>query len=145
LPHGSPHSFSRVTSRVEPQKTPFFIGSSRVHGSSPRRAPPLLSTCSHPRKHSGLIGICRINRDQSALALRTLRHRLCSKASVYLDYYGLTEPPFDITPNPRFLFYSAKHREAFNHLLYGIRERKGFVQLTGEVGAGKSTLCRAML
>jgi general secretion pathway protein A len=64
---------------------------------------------------------------------------------VYLNYYGLTEPPFDITPNPRFLFYSAKHREAFNHLLYGIRERKGFVQLTGEVGAGKTTLCRAML
>jgi general secretion pathway protein A len=64
---------------------------------------------------------------------------------VYLDYFGLTEPPFDITPNPRFLFYSAKHREAFNHLLYGIRERKGFVQLTGEVGAGKTTLCRALL
>jgi general secretion pathway protein A len=64
---------------------------------------------------------------------------------VYLDYYGLTEPPFDITPNPRFLFYSAKHREAYNHLLFGIRERKGFVQLTGEVGAGKTTLCRAML
>src|SRR5439155_17012536 len=40
---------------------------------------------------------------------------------------------------------SAKHREAINHLLYGIRERKGFVQLTGEVGAGKTTLCRAML
>lgn len=64
---------------------------------------------------------------------------------MYLDYYGLSEPPFDITPNPRFLFYSAKHREAYNHLLYGIRERKGFVQLTGEVGAGKTTLCRAML
>jgi general secretion pathway protein A len=65
--------------------------------------------------------------------------------SVYLDYYGLSEPPFDITPNPRFLFYSTKHREAYNHLLYGIRERKGFVQLTGEVGAGKTTLCRALL
>ena len=64
---------------------------------------------------------------------------------MYLDYYGLTEPPFSITPNPRFLFYSAKHREALNHLLYGIRERKGFVQLTGEIGAGKSTLCRALL
>jgi general secretion pathway protein A len=64
---------------------------------------------------------------------------------VYLEYYGLTEPPFTITPNPRFLFFSAKHREAFNHLLYGVRERKGFVQLTGEVGAGKTTLCRAML
>ncbi len=64
---------------------------------------------------------------------------------MYLEYYGLTEPPFNITPNPRFLFYSTKHREAFNHLLYGIRERKGFVQLTGEVGAGKTTLCRALL
>lgn len=64
---------------------------------------------------------------------------------MYLEFYGLTEPPFNITPNPRFLFYSAKHREAFNHLLYGIRERKGFVQLTGEVGAGKTTLCRALL
>jgi general secretion pathway protein A len=64
---------------------------------------------------------------------------------VYLEYYGLKEPPFNMTPNPRFLFFSAKHREAFNHLLYGIRERKGFVQLTGEVGAGKTTLCRALL
>jgi general secretion pathway protein A len=64
---------------------------------------------------------------------------------VYQEFYGLTDAPFDITPNPRFLFYSAKHREAFNHLLYGIRERKGFVQLTGEVGAGKTTLCRAAL
>lgn len=64
---------------------------------------------------------------------------------MYQDFYGLTEAPFDITPNPRFLFYSAKHREAFNHLLYGIRERKGFVQLTGEVGAGKTTLCRAAM
>ncbi|MCS7090124.1 MAG: AAA family ATPase [Verrucomicrobiota bacterium] len=64
---------------------------------------------------------------------------------MYLAYYGLKEPPFDLTPNPRFLFFSAKHREAFNHLWYGIRERKGFVQLTGEVGAGKTTLCRALL
>lgn len=64
---------------------------------------------------------------------------------MYLDYYGLRQAPFDITPNPQFLFFSAKHREAFNHLLYGIRERKGFVQMTGEVGAGKTTLCRALL
>ena len=64
---------------------------------------------------------------------------------MYLEYYGLTLPPFDITPNPRFLFLTEKHREALNHLLYGIRERKGYVQLTGEVGAGKTTVCRAML
>jgi general secretion pathway protein A len=62
-----------------------------------------------------------------------------------LEYYGLSEDPFSITPNPRFLFYGSKHREALNHMLYGIRARKGFVQITGEVGAGKSTLCRALL
>lgn len=73
------------------------------------------------------------------------RQRIAKRKAVYLDYYGLKEPPFSLTPNPRFLFYSAKHREAFNHLLYGIRERKGFVQVTGEVGAGKTTVCRAML
>ena len=55
---------------------------------------------------------------------------------MYLEFYGLKQAPFDLTPNPRFLFQSQKHREAYNHLLYGIRERKGFVQLTGEVGAG---------
>src|SRR3954471_2484302 len=64
---------------------------------------------------------------------------------MYHQFYGFSEAPFDITPNPRFLFYSPKHREAFNHLLYGIRERKGFIQLTGEVGAGKTTICRSML
>ena len=64
---------------------------------------------------------------------------------MYLDFYKLKQSPFDLTPNPRFLFQSRKHREAYNHLLYGIRERKGFVQLTGEVGAGKTTICRAML
>lgn len=64
---------------------------------------------------------------------------------MYQEFYGLKQAPFDITPNPRFLFHSNKHREAFNHLIYGIRERKGFVQLTGEVGAGKTTLCRALL
>src|SRR6266540_449893 len=63
----------------------------------------------------------------------------------YLQFYGLKEAPFTITPNPRFLYLSPKHREALNHLLFGIRERKGFVQLTGEVGAGKTTLCRALL
>lgn len=64
---------------------------------------------------------------------------------MYQDFYKLKQAPFDLTPNPHFLFHSGKHREALNHLLYGIRERKGFVQLTGEVGAGKTTLCRSML
>jgi general secretion pathway protein A len=64
---------------------------------------------------------------------------------MYTDFYGFREAPFNITPDPRFLFMSERHREAFDHLLFGIRERKGFIQLTGEVGAGKTTLCRAAL
>jgi general secretion pathway protein A len=64
---------------------------------------------------------------------------------MYNEFYGFSEAPFSITPDPRFLFFSARHQEAFNHLLFGIRERKGFIQLTGEVGAGKTTLCRALL
>lgn len=62
---------------------------------------------------------------------------------MYYDYYGFKEPPFNITPDPKYLFFSEQHREALNYLLYGIRERKGFIQLTGEVGAGKTTICRA--
>lgn len=64
---------------------------------------------------------------------------------MYQDFYGFRESPFNITPDPRFLFFSDRHREAFNHVLFGIRERKGFIQLTGEVGAGKTTVCRAIL
>src|SRR5882724_2581200 len=94
------------------------------------------------RSEANVSGFCTVLGQQ---AWYMHGHFFCFGTGVYLEYYGLTEPPFDITPNPRFLFYSPKHREAFNHLLYGIRERKGFVQLTGEVGAGKTTLCRAML
>lgn len=64
---------------------------------------------------------------------------------MYTEFYGLKESPFNITPDPRFLFMSERHLEAFNHLFFGIQERKGFIQVTGEVGAGKTTLCRALL
>jgi general secretion pathway protein A len=64
---------------------------------------------------------------------------------MYNTFYGFRESPFSITPDPRFLFFSERHREAFNHILFGVRERKGFIQLTGEVGAGKTTVCRAIL
>ena len=64
---------------------------------------------------------------------------------MYREYYRLREDPFNITPDPRFLFLTSQHREAHNHLLYGIRERKGFICLTGEVGSGKTTLCRALM
>ena len=64
---------------------------------------------------------------------------------MYLQYYNLSEAPFNITPDPRFLYFSTKHQEAFNHLLFGIHQRKGFIELTGEVGAGKTTICRKLL
>jgi len=66
---------------------------------------------------------------------------------MYLDYYGLKEPPFSITPDPRFVFLSERHRDALAHLLYGVGQGGGggFVQLTGEVGTGKTTLCRLLL
>lgn len=64
---------------------------------------------------------------------------------MYEDYYGLNGKPFNLTPDPRFLFLSEKHREAFAHLVYGIKNRSGFVMISGEVGTGKTTLCRSLL
>ena len=64
---------------------------------------------------------------------------------MYQDYYGLRELPFDLTPNPRYLFFTAKHREALSNLQYGIVGRRGITLLVGEAGTGKTTLVRAAL
>jgi general secretion pathway protein A len=64
---------------------------------------------------------------------------------MYLTFFGLTEKPFAITPDPRYLYLSERHAEALAHLMYGIREAGGFVQLTGEVGTGKTTIVRSLL
>ena len=64
---------------------------------------------------------------------------------MYTSHFGLTEAPFSLTPNPRYLYMSERHREGLAHLLYGIQQPGGFVQLTGEVGTGKTTLCRCLL
>jgi len=64
---------------------------------------------------------------------------------MFEKFFGLTENPFNLTPDPKYLYLSEIHKEAIAHLRYGISERKGFVLLTGEVGAGKTTVCRAML
>lgn len=64
---------------------------------------------------------------------------------MYLSHFGLREAPFSIAPNPRFLYSSLRHQEALAHLLYGIQSDGGFVLLTGEVGSGKTTLCRCLL
>src|ERR1700745_57150 len=64
---------------------------------------------------------------------------------MYLSFFGLNEKPFAITPDPRYLYLSERHAEALAHLLYGINEAGGFVQLTGEVGTGKTTIVRSLL
>ncbi len=64
---------------------------------------------------------------------------------MYTEHYGLREKPFNLTPDPRFLFLSASHREALAHVLYGIDQGEGFISVTGEVGTGKTTLCRTLL
>jgi general secretion pathway protein A len=64
---------------------------------------------------------------------------------MYTSFFGLNEKPFSITPDPRYLFMSARHGEALAHLVYGVTESGGFVQLTGEVGTGKTTLVRTLL
>lgn len=64
---------------------------------------------------------------------------------MYESFFGFKEKPFNITPDPRFLYLSAQHREALAQLIYGVQERKGFVVLSGGVGTGKTTLVRALL
>ncbi|MCH2187518.1 AAA family ATPase, partial [Myxococcota bacterium] len=64
---------------------------------------------------------------------------------MYTAFYGLREKPFSLTPNPRFLYLADAHREAMAHLLYGLEQGEGFIVVTGEVGTGKTTLCRSLL
>ena len=64
---------------------------------------------------------------------------------MYKDFYGLKEEPFNITPDPRFLYWSQKHQEAFRHLVYGVQSNKGLGVLTGEPGAGKTAILRAVI
>jgi len=64
---------------------------------------------------------------------------------MYLDFYGLKEKPFSLTPDPQFLYMSESHRTAIDFLLYGIRQREGFMVVTGDIGTGKTTICRTLL
>ena len=63
---------------------------------------------------------------------------------MYADYFNLRELPFSIAPNPKYLYMSAQHQEALAHLLFGLQQDGGFVVLTGEVGTGKTTICKRL-
>src|SRR3982751_3695440 len=64
---------------------------------------------------------------------------------MYESYYGFSEKPFSLTPDPKYLYKSESHANAFDLLQYAIRRREGFVVVTGDIGTGKTTLCRAIL
>ena len=81
--------------------------------------------------------------DQPGAVAAPLRPRYAP--GMYAEYFGLKQEPFSIAPDPHYLFMSERHREALAHLLYGIRGGGGFVLLSGEIGAGKTTICRCFL
>lgn len=64
---------------------------------------------------------------------------------MYEKFYRFSEKPFSLTPDPRFLFLSKHHQGALDHMLYGINQREGFMAIVGDVGTGKTTLCRCLL
>lgn len=64
---------------------------------------------------------------------------------MYESFFGLREAPFNVTPDPRFVYFSQRHLEALSALIYGVESRRGFIQVTGEIGTGKTTLCRTLL
>lgn len=64
---------------------------------------------------------------------------------MYESFFGLREAPFNVTPDPRFVYFSRQHKEALSALVYGVQSRRGFIQITGGIGTGKTTLCRALL
>ena len=76
---------------------------------------------------------------------QSCRTRKMATETMYIKHFRLSEPPFSLTPDPRYFFMSERHREGLAHLLYGIQQPGGFVLLTGEIGSGKTTLCRCLV
>ncbi|MGV7220741.1 MAG: AAA family ATPase [Nitrospinales bacterium] len=68
-----------------------------------------------------------------------------SKRSVYKDFFGFSEKPFHLSPNPKYLYLSAKHKEVLAHLVFGLQENNGFLKIIGEVGTGKTMICKSFL
>lgn len=81
----------------------------------------------------------------AAVSFARVMARAREEYAMYEDYYGFVEKPFSLTPDPRYLYRSESHANAFELLQYGIRRREGFIVVTGDIGTGKTTLCRALL
>jgi general secretion pathway protein A len=81
----------------------------------------------------------------AAASFARVMARAREEYAMYEDYYGFVEKPFSLTPDPRYLYRSESHANAFELLQYGIRRREGFIVVTGDIGTGKTTLCRALL
>jgi len=73
------------------------------------------------------------------------REKSLKPQNVYQDFFGFSEKPFDLTPDPKYLYLSPKHKEVLAHLVYGLQENNGFLKIVGEVGTGKTMICRSFL
>jgi general secretion pathway protein A len=82
---------------------------------------------------------------RSGVSAPSIASTPASQAPMYEEYYGFVQPPFTLAPDPRFLYRSGSHDEAITSLLQAIRRRDGFIVLAGDIGTGKTTLCRALL
>ena len=80
-----------------------------------------------------------------SLQKNKLSNQKSTRQNVYRDYYGFSEKPFDLTPDPKYLYLSPKHKEVLAHLVYGLQENNGFLKIIGEVGTGKTMICRSFL
>jgi general secretion pathway protein A len=80
-----------------------------------------------------------------SLQKNKLSNHKSKRQNVYRDYYGFSEKPFDLTPDPKYLYLSPKHKEVLAHLVYGLQENNGFLKIIGEVGTGKTMICRSFL
>src|ERR1019366_7172863 len=122
-------------------------GFSRNRGSTP---PSTGSAAASEAHCSPAPACCRGPRAAAAGRRRSLRfpprlRLVYPGGAMYTSFFGPSEKPFAITPDPRYLYLSERHAEALAHLLYGINQSGGFIQLTGEVGTGKTTVVRTLL
>src|SRR5882672_1877354 len=114
---------------------------------APAPARPRFADCRAPRAQSGAQSCADYRRASAILAVGVSSQATAQTrdTSMYEQYYGFVQPPFTLTPDPRFLYRSESHEEAITLLQQAIRRKEGFIVLTGDIGTGKTTSCRALL